>query len=147
MSETPLSDLISAFVSDQRPEALRAFHTALLSADLGVKVRGVPAGTVGTYRVAAGDDVRMVQVATPDGRIMLKACADPRAFAQRYDAAINATITGRRLLEMVREAPGVEGVLVCSAASLHSIPIGRAEIHALLSPEPASPRRPWWRVW
>ena len=147
MSATPLSDFISAVVADFGPGPLRAFHAAFMTSDLGVQTIGVPADAVGEYRVAAGDNVRMAQVATPDGRIMVKACADPRVFAQRYNFGINATISGRRLLDMVLEVRELEGVLVCSAASAHSIPIGRAEIAEVLRLPPQRSKRPWWKQW
>jgi hypothetical protein len=147
MSATPLSDFISALVADSGPGPLRAFHEVLMTSDLGVQIIGAPADAVGEYRVAAGDNIRITLVATPDGRIMVKACADPRVFVQRYNFGINATISGRRLLEMVLKVPESEGVLVCSAASAHSVPIGRAEIAEVLRLRPPRSKRPWWKLW
>ena len=147
MSDTPLSDYISALIADFGPDPLQAFHTAFITADLGVRMINVPVHAAGEYRVAKGDDIRMAYVVTPDGRTMVKACADPRIFAQRYNYAINATMTGGSLLEMVLGVPELEGVLVCSAASDHSIPIGRAEIPEVLRLQALRSKRPWWKLW
>jgi hypothetical protein len=147
VSDTPLSDLITALLEDGQASTMRKFHRYLLDASLGVSVDGIPAGAAGAYQVTAHDQVKMPAVSTPDGRRMVKACADPRVFVQRYDYPINAEMLGRTLLEMVLKVPQLDGVLVCSAASFHSIPIGRDDAASVLSLRPISGRAPWWKIW
>ena len=131
-SMTPLSDLISALVASPSDEAFAELFRAFLDASVGVKLANVPAHAEGAYRIAAQDRVTMAFVHTPDGRSMVKACADPRVFSQKYAGAINAEMRGRQMLEMVLKVPELDGVLVCSAASFHSVPVSRAAIPGLL---------------
>jgi hypothetical protein len=143
MSETPLSDRITTVLSDPGAEARASFIELFLSSRLGVIIAGVPKDVApGVYKVKSSDTVTMVTVTTPDGRRMVKACADPTIFAQRYEPAINGDMLGRDILEMTLKVDDVDGVLVCSAASFHSIPLFQREIRQILGGA-----RPWWRLW
>jgi hypothetical protein len=146
MSETPLSDRITAMMSDESPSNRAAFCELLLVSRVGVTVGGLPEpGMAGIYTVGRDDRVTMRPVSIPDGRRMVKAGADPPVFARHYDASVNAEMLGRDVLEMVLKMDDVAGVLVCSAASFHSVPIFRKEIQRLLGRETAP--RSWWKLW
>jgi len=140
---TPLSDLITAVVHGGGDGAYVAFKAALLDAPMGVVLSKstLPAGT---HVVSASDQVTMPLVMTPDGRRMVKGCADPAAFSRRY-GGVGGDMPGRSFLEMVLKVEEAEGVLICSAASEHSIPITRDEIAQLLRWE--GTRKPWWAFW
>ncbi len=129
VTTTPLSDLMSTLNANTVPQ----FHALFLRSELGVLLRNLPTDVTPGARIQAGPDVSFSPVRSPDGRLMMKACADPHAFVQQYPGTVNAFLTGRELLEMVQQIPALEGVLVCSALSFHSAPISRAEIAPLLA--------------
>jgi hypothetical protein len=152
MSDTPLSDLISALRDDPDGHLRAELHAVFMASILGLEAEGMPSNRAPgeTFEVGPGDQIRMKLVGTPDGRRMIKACADPRAFAARYpDAAITALMRGHHLLERMLKDPNLDGVLVCSAASFHSTPISRDDATRLLAPPEQTtpaPRR-GWRWW
>ena len=145
-SETPLSDLMSPFIAGGGPRELEAFHRAFLDAEVGLIVHGLPSKHEGWYRVDAHDGVTMPAFATPDGQAMVRVCADPKVFVERYDPRINARMRGRDALEMTLKMSDMQGAMVCSAASVHSIVIPRAEIPRLLELGASTPKRPWWKL-
>lgn len=128
-----MSDAITALLADARPHILERFHGCFLDASLGVMLVGVPANAHGTFQISENDDVTIAFVDTPDGRRMVKACADPKVFVHRFAFPINAEMKGRELLEMVLKVSEIDGVLVCSANSFHSVPIGKEEAIRVLS--------------
>jgi hypothetical protein len=133
VSQTPLSDLITLLCSDDSEELLARFHQQFLAGTVGVLMQNLPATRQPGERFQTGrsDNIGFAPVATPDGRTMVKACADPEQFVQRYPGAINTLMRGPDLLAMALKIPTLDGVLVCSALSLHSIPISREEIARL----------------
>ena len=146
-SNTPLSDLMAPIIAGGGQREVEAFHRVFLEAEVGVIVNGLPGGYSGWYRVGQHDRVSMPNFATADGRVVARACADPAVFAKRYDARINAFMRGRDVLEMVMKVSELDGALVCSAASVHSIVISRAEIPGLLAARPSPPKPQWWKFW
>src|SRR5262245_51930395 len=98
-SDTPLSDKITALRESNTSEALTDFYSAFMSAFLGLVVLGLPPHAKGWYRVSTMDQVVMPRYASPDGRVMVRAAADPRVFARRHDPGINAVVEGAALLE------------------------------------------------
>jgi hypothetical protein len=87
-------------------------------------------------------------VGTPDGRRMVKACADPALFVQRYpDTRINVLMVGRELLQMLAKVDESDGVLVCSATTFQSVPIDRAAAAAVLAPRRADASRALCKLW
>lgn len=140
---TPLSDLLKPVIDGGGSRELEAFYAALLAAEVGVIVHGIPEHRTGRFRVGAGE-MTMPRFGTPDGRAAIKACADPRVFARRFDPSVNAFMRGREVLEMVLKVPDADGLLVCSAASFHSLMIPREDIPRLLE---RFPPRAWWKFW
>jgi hypothetical protein len=115
-----------------------------------VIAQNVPVGRVPgeTFQTGSTDRMTLALVATPDGRRMVKACADPSLFIQRYpETKINVVMVGRELLQMLAKVPDVDGVLVCSATSFHSVPIDRAVAAQSLVPRQGDSGRPWWKLW
>lgn len=151
MSSTPLSDTITRLTKSGPSERLKeTFYRRFLKAELGVVFHGMPKQAPGTsYTVGEGDNVTCTTVNDANGHVMIKACADPVAFEQEYSEGINAHIGGQALLEMLMKLPDIEGVLVCSAASFHSVPIYREEAERLLVDDQkvAEPRKSWWHFW
>jgi hypothetical protein len=129
----PLSDLISALALAPVDDAVLALHRAFLVARVGVNASTLPAHARGAYQSTGEDWITMSFVMTADGRTMVKACADLRVFDERYPGAITCEMVGRHMLEMVLKVPELQGVLLCSAASFHSVPLGRAAIPDLLA--------------
>lgn len=129
----PLSDVMARVLADPTPEHWRAFHAAFLRSRLGVVASGIPPEAGGAYRVAAGDHVGLARAATPDGRVMLLACADRETFIQRFHARFNAEMLGRELAVTALANPDCQGILVNSAASFESLAIDRAQLAALLA--------------
>lgn len=132
MTKTPLSDLISLVLRDRSQNAMSRFHEGFLVASVGVEVEGLPpTGQLGQRIDASGSKIRSVE--TPDGRVMVRASADPDEFVRNYpDRRITGLMTGAEILAMLLKIPQLDGVLVCSATSFHSIPIDRTEAARLL---------------
>jgi hypothetical protein len=63
---------------------------------------------------------------------MMKSCADPSVFEEKYKAGINALMSGREILKMLMKLSDIDGVLVCSAATFNSYPIYRDRAKVLL---------------
>jgi hypothetical protein len=124
----PLSDLMTRALEDASGEAMRAFHRAFMDAPIGVDASRVPGGADGVYHTA------FARAATPDGRVMVLACADRAAFARRFHDRFNADVRGRELAAAVLGIPDCAGILVNSAASFHSIAIDREQLAFLLAP-------------
>jgi hypothetical protein len=145
---TPLSDTITDLLADSSEEAFAAFVRTFRRSTLGVVASALPpARRPGETFQAGSGDVRFVPVTTPDGRRMFKACADPETFALRFpEPRINALMSGDEILGMVAKMPDLEGVLVCSASSFHSVPITRADAERALSGQSTAKAR-WWKFW
>ena len=152
MSATPLSDLITALLANGDQATFAKFDDLFLRSQVGVVASGLPTNRRQGegFRVGEHDRVTLELVETPDGRAMIKACADPDTFCRRYpDTEITALMFGRDLLEMSLKDPSIDGVLVCSALSFNSIPIGKADARRLVAASATrgpSPK-PWWKFW
>ncbi len=149
VSETPLSDRISALLERPCNEAFSAFAFAFLEATVGVEALGLPEGLENgeKYEVGADADVRLPRVESPDGHPRLRACADPAAFTLAFpETKLTALMTGRQLLDLALRDDTLDGVLVCSARTSHSVPITRNDAVQLLGAV-LKPKRPWWRLW
>jgi len=149
MSDTPLSDLIDLAEGSDRQ--YWAFLAAFRRSRLGVKVIGAPPGTAGNVKVT-DQSFSLGNSATPDGRPVLLAFADPAAFVQRFGMQFNAEMSGEELMGTVLHNPGCHGIRVNSAKREISMIIGRDAIQRLQSgavppaPEPEQPK-PWWKIW
>lgn len=152
MSVTPLSDLITTLLASSDQATFAKFDDLFLRSQVGVVASGLPTNRCHGegFRVGEHDRVTLELVETPDGRAMIKACADPEVFCRRYpDTKITALMLGRDVLETMLTDPMIDGVLVCSAMSFHSIPIGKADAQRLVaaSATRAPSPKPWWKFW
>ena len=161
MSPTPLSDHISALLENPDDSTFTAFVEAFLEAGVGLEAQGLPGGQEhgGQYQIQEGDAVHLPRVVGPDGASRLRACADPDTFSVAFpNLKITAMMTGRALLEMALMDPDLDGVLVCSATSEHSVPIRRQVAVQLVGSQPSaaptttaplsrSAQKPWWKFW
>lgn len=123
---TPLSDLMARVLDDPSEPAWVAFHQAFLRSPVGVIASDAEGGGTGLARAA-----------TPDGRVMVLACADRDAFAQTFHDRFNRLILGRELARAVLAIPDCHGILLNSAASFNSLAIPREQIPGLLERYPA----------
>lgn len=143
---TPLSDLMTRVLQDGSDEAWRAFSDAFLRSRVGVIASDPPAadgeapaaGPIaqtppegGWYRVQGGS-AALGRAATPDGRIMILACADRDAFVQRFHARFNREVMGWELAQVALVTPDCAGILLNSAASFHSVALDRARLASLV---------------
>jgi len=146
MTNTALSDLVSALADTADERIVGEFYSVFMRSSMGIEAANLSPhlapGT--TFQIGANDRVSLRLVQTPDGRRMVKACADPEVFSARYpETKITAVMLGTHLLEMVLKSQDLDGVLVCSAVTFHSVPITREEAGRLLDVESSpSPPRP-----
>jgi hypothetical protein len=150
MSDASLSDAITAIASHGTDAAFASFVQKFLDARVGLVAQNIPAGRLPgeTFQTGPADSMTFEVVGTPDGRRMVKACADPPLFVRRYpETKINVLMAGRELLQMLAKVAELDGVLVCSATTFQSVPIDRAAAAAALAPRQAPARNPWWRLW
>jgi hypothetical protein len=144
--ETPLSDAMTAVIRSQGEQRdYESFLRSFVMASVGVELVNVP-NAAGRYRVARGDSLAWRLCRAPDGSVLVRACADPAVFRAKFDHAITAEMIGHELLDAVPLMEGLEGVLVCSAVSAHSIPLRREGLRQILR-DHAHLWTPWWKRW
>jgi hypothetical protein len=150
MSATPLSDAIAQVLAHDTPETYARFLDVFMQSSLGVIVTGLPPGASGAVQVK-GDGVGCAKGQTPDGRVMLLACADRAVFVTRFDRPFNAEIEAASLMNVVMTNPDCAGIMINSATSEHTIVVERATIARLMGPAGPAPtpskNKPWWRFW
>jgi len=150
MANADLSDAITAVATQGTNTSFAMFIERFLDARVGVVAQNIPEGRSPgeTFQTGPADRMTFALVGIPDGRRMVKACADPSLFIQRYpETKINVLMAGRELLQMLAKVPELDGVLVCSATTFESVPIDRAAAAAALTARQSDVRQPWWKLW
>src|SRR5688572_17712435 len=104
MSTTPLSDAIGRFLKRDTTENYDRFLAVFMGSSLGVIVTGLPAGASGVITVK-GNGVGCAKGLTPDGRVMLLACADRAVFVTRFDRTFNAELDAATLMNVLLASP------------------------------------------
>lgn len=118
-----ISALIASLAHQPTQAAFDRLLDAISAATFGLELSGL-ASNAEPGRVVDAAGARLRYVATPDGRRMLRACADPEEFASRFtNIEIAAHVTGAELVRLALRLPDCEGVLVCSARTSQSVPI------------------------
>lgn len=148
MSETPLSDLITRVLRSSVARDTDRLHREFLAASVGIFVLRLPNAPAGAVIDAGGLELPIFRA--PNGMRVIRVCADPEVFQARFGVVLNALITGDEALEMLRNGdPTIDGVLLASAASEHSILFTRADAEVLLATREAerARARPWWKRW
>jgi hypothetical protein len=143
-----ISQLISKLAVSHDTSAVAQLEAMFAASVFGLLMTGLPKAAHGQKVLVDGSgSVTMQWVCDPNGKRMIKACADPDLFSVNYPGSINVTMTGRELLEMVEKLPEADGILICSATSLHSFPIYRAAYPRVRGAKPIVTRRKWWQFW
>ncbi len=146
MSNTPLSDCITKLLDECSKKSISQFHEEFLRSQVGLILKGLPDLESGTkITVSSDQSIEGQVVLDPSGNRLIKVCADPEVFEKRYKAGMNATMSGRSVIEMMLKITDIKGLLVCSAASFHSFPIYRDEARSLL--ENGQKKKKWWKFW
>ena len=129
-SPTPLSDCIADIVAGETPKKWARFFDALLVARLGVVVTGAP--EIPGPHVAGKNEMSVCVTETPDGRVMILACADPQVYAGRYpNQGFNADMDAPSVFRTVLANPDCRGLRVNSATGEHSLVVDRAKVEEL----------------
>jgi len=143
-----ISELITALAEEQSRGTAAKIKMMLLDSISDLLMKGLPSGELGSgYTIGAGDIVSMPIVADPDGKRMIKACAEPTLFERNYPGSINPAVAGRDLVAMALKVKRAEGILVCSATSYHSYPIYKADYPRLLERSAGETEKRCWRFW
>ncbi len=143
-----ISELITALAAEQSRDIVTKIELMFPDSIFGLLMDGLPSGETGSgYTIGADDIVSVSLVADPDGKRMIKACADPALFERNYPGSVNVTMTGRDLVEMALKMKRAGGILVCSATSCHSYPIYRADFPRLLERSAGETEKRRWRFW
>jgi hypothetical protein len=123
---------------------------SFLEKRVGSKFIGLPINSMHQDQyIVKGNEVTIQLVKDPNGKSMIKACADPVVFDENYPNQITGTMTGRESIGMILVNPEVDGILLCSATSFHSYPIYRERCMELVDAQGASEDsdKPWWKFW
>lgn len=143
-----ISELITKMSTSADKRAVAHLESIFAESVFGLLMDGLPKCEPGQTLVIDGSgSVMMPLVEDPNGRKMIKACADPDIFHVNYPDCINVTMTGKELVEMAEKVPEAEGILICSAMSFHSLPIYRAAYQRVTCVKGAATSRKWWQVW
>ena len=132
MSNTPLSDMITAHSANGSSETWAQFLEGFRQAQLGVIAIGLPAGATGKHSSSAGQALSVGLTLHASGRPMALAFADPIAFAARFGQPFNATMFGNALLKTMLHNPECAGVLVNSAVAEVSVVIDRTTAETMV---------------
>ncbi|GAA2398799.1 hypothetical protein Cme02nite_07610 [Catellatospora methionotrophica] len=145
MTETPLSDAMTAHADSGTPESYDRFIALFRASTVGVLSDNLPEPEGRTSVTSAGD-IRVSSTAYGDGRDRIMTFADPEVFLRTYGPRFNAGIAGEVLLRMAAASPNGHGVLVNCATREISLLISKETAQALCAPPgDALPRRPWWK--
>jgi len=143
-----ISELISEFATSGNRSAIKQLEAKFDESVFGLLMSGLPKAKHGQGILVDGSgSVTMQYVTDPQGRRMIKACADPELFDVNYPGCINATLTGREIVEMLEKLPDADGILICSATSFHSFPLYKAADLKFEGTKPSDPPRKWWQLW
>lgn len=143
-----ISELISLSGPSWNKAAEAQIAAMFAESVFGLLMYGLPPARPGEKMVVDGSrSVTMSYVCDPDGKKMIKACADPELFAVNYPGSFNVTMTGKELLEMAEKLPQADGILLCSATQFVSFPIYKAAYPKLRAAFTVGGRRKWWRFW
>jgi hypothetical protein len=143
-----ISELISNLAASGDQSAVLQLEGMFAESVFGLLVSGLPKMEPGQKFVVDGSgSVTMQFVSDPNGRRMIKACADPKLFDINYPGCINVMLNGRELLEMAEKIPEADGILICSATSFYSFPIYKAAYHRVRGAKPMDTPRKWWQFW
>ncbi len=143
-----ISELITALAEEQSRDTVAKIEMMFPDSIFGLFMEGLPSGEPGSgHTIGADDIVSMSLVADPDGKRMIKACAVPALFERNYPGSVNASVSGRDLVEMALKMKRAEGILVCSATSYHSYPIYKADYPRLLERPAGEAEKRRWRFW
>jgi hypothetical protein len=151
MSNTPLSDKITALINESSTSLINNFELEFLNSQIGLVMKGLHQENPGEQIVVDGSGtVTCSLVSDPEGNPMIKACADPEVFESNYNEGINALMSGIEVLEMLIKIQNAKGILVCSATSFNSFPIYRERVDTILSNNVTSEpneKKQWWKLW
>ena len=96
-----ISELISNLAASGDQSAVLRLEGMFAESVFGLLMSGLPKVEPGQKLVVDGSgSVTMQFVSDPNGRRMIKACADPELFDVNYPGCINVMMNGRELLEM-----------------------------------------------
>ncbi len=120
-----------------------------ISDNFGLKFIGLPDTTTENQYIVKGGEITVQNVTDPNGKILIKLCADPAIFDKNYPNQITGTMTGIEIIEMALKISKIDGVLICSATSFHSYPIYRNKLIELYNKiqNNKTPNKPWWKIW
>jgi len=142
-----ISELISNLTTSADQSAVQ-LEGMFAESVFGVMMSGLPKAEPGQKLVVDGSgSVKMQFVSDPDGRRMIKACADPELFDINYPGCINVTMNGRELLELAEKVQDADGILICSATSFHSFPIYKSAYRRVKRAKLMDTSRRWWQFW
>lgn len=148
MSDTPLSDHISALVGKTSDKLVSEFHTAFINSEVGLIVNNLPELESGVTFTVSGNEITMDLVSDAEGNQLIKVCADPKVFENKFNVGINALMPGLKVIEMLLKTENLKGLLICSAASFHSYPIYLETAKKLASSNiNKKVVKSWWAPW
>ncbi len=141
-----ISELISTLATSGDKECAAHIEAMFPESTFGLLMIGLPKAEPGQKLIVDGSGaVTMQFVLDPNGKKMIKACADPDTFDHNYPGCNNATMKGRQVLEMANKVPDADGVLICSATSSDSYPIYKTRASEVRNP--VGMNRKWWQFW
>ena len=143
-----ISQLITKLAESGDRALVPQLEAMVAESVFGLLVTGLPKAEAGQkIRVDGSGSVTMQWVRDPNGKRMIKACADPDLFSVNYPGSINVTMNGRELLQMAERLPDADGVLICSATSFHSFAIYKASYSRIKESKSVATSRRWWQFW
>lgn len=145
MSQTPLSDAMTAHTDSPTPESYDRFVTLFRASTVGVMADNLPTSEGRTSTISDGS-LTIAGTTHGDGRTRIMTYADPEYFLRAFGPRFNAGLSGEDVLRMAAAAPDGHGILVNCATREISLLISQETAQALCAPPTVgAPRRPWWK--
>jgi hypothetical protein len=132
VTDTPLSDTMTAHVESRSPESFDRFLHRFRDSVIGVVAVGT-AGQDAHGNPVADGNLSVGNTTHGDGKSRILCFADPDVAARVPGTPMNAGIAGHVLLRMAADDPRSAGILVNCATSQVSLVISRAAAQGALA--------------
>ena len=143
-----ISEIITTIAEANSDRLVSHLQSLFPASRFGLLLFGIPHLEPGqTQTVDGSGTIKMRYVTDPNGKKMIKLCADPTVFDVNYPGCINATMSGREAIEMAEKLPDADGILVCSATSFHSFPIYKNQYSQYVNQKNPSQSKKFWQFW
>lgn len=131
MSDTPLSDLLEAYIASPSPQAIVRLVDGFRQSRVGVVIADGAPGAAGLVDAPAGPSMSFGFSINGEGRSFVLVFADPIVFRQRVGARFNGVMLGSDVIDVMLLRDDCSGIRINSAKSTVSVTVPRPVFESL----------------